>query len=216
MSTITIGHEPDAPAPSEPWNSLAEESEAANFGMWLFLGTEVLFFGGMFLSYTVFRYLYTSDFLEAARHTNIYFGTANTFVLLTSSLTMVIAVRGANLGARRLVWITLAVTAALGALFLTIKGFEYREDFREHLIPGRDFAVQGMGAALFFALYWIMTGVHAVHLTAGVVLIARLAWLMRSEPLRLPDLPVYGLYWHFVDTVWIFLYPLLYLAGRAS
>jgi cytochrome c oxidase subunit 3 len=217
MSSATLSQEhadSDLP-PSEPWSNIAEETEAASFGMWLFLGTEVLFFGGLFLSYTIARFLYPQDFLEAARHTDIYLGATNTIVLLTSSLTMVVAVRGADLGARRLVWICLAATAALGALFLTIKGFEYWEDIREHLVPGRGFAVQGFGATLFFSLYWIMTSVHAVHLTVGVILIARLAWLMRSEPLRLPDLPVYGLYWHFVDTVWIFLFPLLYLAGRA-
>jgi cytochrome c oxidase subunit 3 len=129
---------------------------------------------------------------------------------------MVAAVRGADLRARRLVRSCLAITAALGALFLTIKGFEYAEDIRENLLPGPMFALHGTGAALFFAHYWIMTGVHALHLSAGVVLIARLSWLMRSEPLELPDLPAYGLYWHFVDTVWIFLWPLLYLAGRAA
>jgi cytochrome c oxidase subunit 3 len=220
MSITTAGREaPHEPStglqPSEPWNTVAEESAAANFGMWLFIGTEVLFFGGLFLSYTVARYLYNAGFLEAARHTNIYFGTANTIVLITSSLTMVVAIRGAGLGARRLVWICLAVTAALGAVFLIVKGFEYREDLKEHLFPGRGFALHGMGAALFFSLYWIMTGIHAVHLTVGVILVARFSWLMRSEPLRIPDLPIYGLYWHFVDTIWIFLYPLLYLSGRA-
>jgi cytochrome c oxidase subunit III len=206
----------DGFAPSEPWNSAAEERTAASFGMWLFLSTEVLFFSGLFLSYAVARYRFTEDFLEAARHTNIYFGTANTFVLLASSLTMAAAVRGADLGARRLVTSCLAITAALGILFLTIKGFEYAEDIREHLVPGPGFALHGMGGALFFALYWIMTGVHALHLSVGVVLIGRLAWLMRSQPLQLPDLPAYGLYWHFVDTVWIILWPLLYLAGRAA
>jgi cytochrome c oxidase subunit 3 len=214
MSSLAYEQDHGGLTPSEPWNSIAEEKSAASFGMWLFLGTEVLFFGGMFLSYAVARYRFTDDFLEAARHTNLYFGTANTFVLLTSSLTMVVAIRGADIGARRLVWTCLAITAALGALFLTIKGFEYAEDIREHLVPGQEFAVHGMGAALFFALYWIMTGVHALHLSVGVVLIARLSWMMRSEPLELPDLPAYGLYWHFVDTVWIFLWPLLYLAGR--
>ncbi|MGO9809122.1 MAG: cytochrome c oxidase subunit 3 [Rhodomicrobium sp.] len=205
------------PAPSEPWETLEEEQDAANFGMWLFLVTEILFFGGMFLVYAVNRVNNPEGFLAGAKATAISLGTVNAVILLLSSLTMIMAVQGAAAGRRSLVWKCLAATAALGALFLAVKGFEYYGDLKEGLYPGAHFPIALRGAASFWGIYWVMTSVHAIHLTVGVVLVARLAWFMsRLTPLALPDLVTIALYWHFVDTVWIFLYPILYLPGRAG
>ncbi len=204
------------PAPSEPWETPEEEQEAATFGMWIFLATEVLFFGGMFLCYGVYRTLNPEGFLAGARETELAIGTFNTVVLLTSSFTMIMAVKASPLGSRRLVWRCLALTAALGVVFMAAKGYEYYLDFEKHVWPGPNFSIHVRGAAMFFALYWVMTGIHAIHLTIGILIVGRLAWLMRGKtPLLLPDLITIGLYWHFVDTVWMFLYPLLYLPGRA-
>ncbi len=205
------------PAPSEPWETLEEEQNAANFGMWLFHVTEILFFGGMFLAYAVNRVNNPEGFLAGARATEIALGTINIVILLVSSVTMIVAVQGAQAGRRGLVWKCLAATAALGVLFLAVKGYEYRGDIEQGLVPGAHFSIAARGAAMFWGLYWVMTSVHALHLTVGVVLVARLAWFMsRLEPLLLPDLVTIALYWHFVDTVWIFLYPILYLPGRAG
>ena len=204
------------PAVPEPWETIEEEQEAASFSMWLFLATEMLFFGGLFLCYTVYRFTDTDGFLAGARATDLRLGTINTIILLTSSLTMVMAVQGARLGLRGLVWRCLAATAILGAAFLAVKGYEWSEDLSRHLFPNTHFAIAERGASMFWALYWVMTGLHGVHLTIGVVIVARLAWLMRGlTSLKIPDLVTIGLYWHFVDTIWIFLYPLLYLSGRA-
>ncbi len=205
------------PAPSEPWDTLEEEQNAANFGMWLFLVTEILFFGGMFLAYAVNRSNNPAGFLAGAKATEITLGTINIVILLASSVTMIMAVQGARAGLRGLVWKCLAATASLGVLFLAVKGYEYHGDLEQNLLPGSHFPIALKGAASFWGLYWVMTSVHAIHLTVGVVLVARLAWFMSHlEPLLLPDLVTIALYWHFVDTVWIFLYPILYLPGRAG
>ncbi len=205
------------PAVPEPWETVDEEQQAASFGMWLFLATEMLFFGGLFLCYTVYRFMHTEGFLAGARETDLELGTINTVILLTSSLTMVMAVQGGRAGLRGLVWKCLAATALLGAAFLAVKGYEWSEDLSRNLFPGAQFAIAERGAPMFWALYWVMTALHGIHLTIGVVIVARLAWLMRGlTSLKIPDLVTVGLYWHFVDTIWIFLYPLLYLSGRAS
>ena len=204
------------PALPEQWETIDQEQEAASFGMWLFLATEMLFFGGLFLCYTVYRYTHTDGFLAGARESDLRLGTINTIILLTSSLTMAMAVQGGRAGLRRLVWTCLAATALLGAAFLAVKVNEWNEDLSRHLFPNAQFAIAERGAAMFWAMYWVMTGVHGIHLMIGVIIVARLAWLMRGlTSLKTPDLVTIGLYWHFVDTIWIFLYPLLYLSGRA-
>ena len=204
----------------EPWAHLARQRRAGTFGIWVFLASEALFFGALLLTYTVYRVENPLPFAEAGRETNIYFGSANTAILLTSSLTMAIAsqVSEREWRARRLVWICLAATAALGVAFLVVKGFEYREDLHEHLFPGPDFRPEEPAARIFFAMYWILTGVHAIHLTIGLALVGRLAWLIarRDFPYRgHPRVEVTALYWHLIDIVWIFLFPLIYLPGRA-
>jgi cytochrome c oxidase subunit 3 len=185
--------------------------------MWTFLASEVLFFGALLMAYTFVRVLHPLDFLEAAKHTNIWFGTANTFILITSSFTMVMAVRAADLDLGRMASILFAVTAALGLLFLVVKGFEYREDLHEHLLPGRNFALPQTPAQIFFSFYWGITGLHAVHLSIGIGLVSRLAYLAARRRIRLdsPQIEVTALYWGLVDIVWIVVFPLLYLGGRA-
>jgi cytochrome c oxidase subunit 3 len=214
MSDLTATH-------VEPQFEEAEQQrEAATMGMWLFLATEVLFFGGMFLGYTVYRVSYPEAFAEASRHTLIGFGAVNTAILLVSSTVMAFAVRAVRENQRGLSGLLLLLTAFLGALFLGIKGFEYAREISEHLLPGSTFHIEAADpkhAELFFYIYWLMTGVHALHVAIGVFLITFFAlriWFV--NPFRDHDTPVdlLGLYWHFVDIVWVFLFPLIYLVGR--
>jgi cytochrome c oxidase subunit 3 len=176
-----------------------------------------MFFACALTGYAVYRVLWTADFTAAARETNIVLGTANTAILLTSSLTMAAAAEGARAGLRRLTLACLGLTIALGLAFLVVKGFEYREDVGKHLVPGHGFALGRPAAQVFFAFYWLLTGVHALHMAIGLGVAGTLlaqAWRC-SRPLSSPAFEVAGLYWHFVDVVWILLYPLLYLAGRS-
>ncbi|MGY3487107.1 cytochrome c oxidase subunit 3 [Bradyrhizobium sp. USDA 4011] len=205
----------------EPWENFERQRGAGKFGIWVFLASEVLFFGALMLTYTVCRIDHPEAFAAAGRATNIWYGTINTAILLTSSLTMAVASQAATVGRvfRRLVIWCLAATASLGIAFLVVKAFEYKEDIEKHLVPGAGFAVHDAGAQLFFGLYWLITGVHAIHLTIGIVLVTRLALLGYLEKLQIgenPEIEVTALYWHLVDVIWIFLYPLIYLPGRAS
>lgn len=189
-------------------------------GMWLFLATEVLFFGAIFLGYTAYRYSYPQAFADASRHTLIAFGATNTAVLLISSTVMAFAVRAASRNRQRALVLLLFATASLGALFLVIKGFEYAHEIREGLFPGRGFHIEVADprqAELFYYLYWLMTGVHALHVTIGVVLIsffALRAWLTNAFHHHDTPVELLGLYWHFVDIVWVFLFPLIYMIDR--
>ena len=203
----------------EPWDSFERQKEAGKFGIWIFLASEVLFFGALLLTYSVYRAGNVHAFAEAGRETNIVYGTLNTAILLTSSLTMAMASQAASAAAgfRRLIIGCLAATAALGVAFLVVKGFEYHEDIEKHLVPGVHFGLPDSASQLFFGLYWLITGIHAIHLTIGIVMVSRLAiigWLRRAPLDDNPEIEVTGLYWHLVDIVWIFLYPLIYLPGR--
>jgi cytochrome c oxidase subunit 3 len=205
----------------EPWENFERQRGAGKFGIWVFLASEILFFGALMLIYTVSRVDHPDAFAAAGRETNIWYGTINTAVLLTSSLTMAMASQAAATGHhfRRLVLWCLASTAALGLIFIAVKGFEYKEDIDKHLLPGAEFALHETGAQLFYGFYWLVTGVHAVHLTIGIVLVIRLALLGYRKKLQLdenPEIEVTALYWHLVDIIWIFLYPLIYLPGRVS
>lgn len=201
----------------EPWTRLRRQREAAAFGMWVFLTSELLFFSGMILLYATYRYTHPQGFLDAARQTNVWFGTVNTMALLTSSFFMAIAAQAGDAKLRRLSLACLCATVALGLAFLVIKGFEYREDIQKHLLPGLGFPIAAVGAQLFFSIYWVTTGVHAIHLSVGIVLVWRLVVLTarRELPLSSPEIQVTALYWHLVDVIWIVLYPLLYLGGRS-
>ena len=199
-----------------------QQRDAATMGMWLFLATEVLFFGAMFLGYTAYRYAYPQAFAAASRHTLIAFGGTNTAVLLISSTVMAFAVRAAAHNKRGLLALLLFVTAALGAVFLVIKGFEYAREIHEGLFPGRGFhieAAEPKHAELFFYIYWLTTGVHALHVTIGVALITLFglrAWLTNAFENHDTPVELLGLYWHFVDIIWVFLFPLIYLVNRHS
>ena len=197
---------------------LEQQHEAATLGMWVFLATELMFFGGLFTAYAVYRQQYPEAFAQASGKLNLVYGGVNTVVLLTSSLTMALAVHAARLGRRG--WLTtyLAVTALLGAAFLVIKGFEYHGDYADNLVPGLAFVDTDWpaGVKLFLLLYYLMTGVHALHLVIGMVLLIVLATLARRNHYTPEDhapIEIGGLYWHFVDVIWIFLLPLLYLVG---
>lgn len=197
-----------------------QQRDASTLGMWLFLATEVLFFGAMLLGYTAYRYSYPQAFADASRHTLIAFGATNTAVLLVSSTFMAFAVRAAGQNKRGLLTALLLVTASLGTLFLIIKGFEYAHEIREGLFPGRNFHIDAADpthAELFYYLYWLMTGVHALHVTIGVLLISFFAArAFFTNAFENHDTPVdlLGLYWHFVDIVWVFLFPLIYMIDR--
>lgn len=201
----------------EPWTDIDRQREAATFGIWLFIATEMLFFAGVLAAYAVYRTLHSAEFLAGARQTEIGFGIINTAVLLTSSLFMAVGAKAARAGMAAVAANCFLITAALGTLFLTLKGFEYRDDIVKGLLPGPSFALGAGGAELFWTFYWITTLVHAVHLLIGIVFVLRLyavrhstKWLQESAAAE-----VTALYWHFVDIVWVFLFPLLYLAGRA-
>jgi len=202
----------------EQFEEMPQQKEAATLGMWAFLATEVLFFGGLFLSYIIYRTNYPHAFAEASHHTVVIFGTLNTAILLTSSFTMALAVHAARENNTKWLFRFLPVTIVLALAFLAVKGLEYREDLREHLWPGPQFRPDlPPQAQIFWILYWIMTGVHAVHVTVGVGLLSRMAWMTSrrkfSDAYYTP-IEISGLYWHFVDIIWIFLYPLLYLIQR--
>lgn len=201
----------------EPWPSIERQKLAVTFGMWVFIASEVLFFGGLFLAYTVYRHLDAEAFKAAARETEVIYGATNTAVLLTSSLTMAMAVKASEQGLRRMTLWCLTVTAALGLAFLVIKGFEYHADLEKGLWPGPNFPLHPAATQLFWAFYWIATGIHAVHLTVGIGIVAVviLELKRRRLPVEATRFEAVALYWHLVDTIWIFLLPMLYLIGRA-
>jgi cytochrome c oxidase subunit 3 len=198
-----------------------QQRKASDLGMWVFLATEILFFGALFVAYTATRLHDPQAFAIASRLTNLTLGSVNTAVLLTSSLTMALAVRATKLGLRNASIAFLLATAVLGLAFLGIKFTEYYLDWRDHLVPVLDFAHAGPhagGVENFFYLYFFMTGVHSIHLVIGIVMVLVLAFLARRRDFS-PDyftpVELGGLYWHLVDIVWIFLYPLLYLVARS-
>jgi cytochrome c oxidase subunit 3 len=198
-----------------------QQRKASDLGMWVFLATEILFFGALFVAYTATRLHDPQAFAIASRLTNLTLGSVNTAVLLTSSLTMALAVRATKLGLRNASIAFLLATAVLGLAFLGIKFTEYYLDWRNHLVPVLDFAHAGPhagGVENFFYLYFFMTGVHSIHLVIGIVMVLVLAFLARRRDFS-PDyftpVELGGLYWHLVDIVWIFLYPLLYLVARS-
>ncbi len=213
------GHAP-GPLVAHQFDDMEQQRESASLGMWLFLVTEIMFFGGLFTGYTVYRWMFPEAFAAASHHLNVSLGAVNTAVLICSSLTMAMAVRGAQLGKRNTQVVFLVLTIVLGAAFLGIKAVEYSHKFHEHLAPGSSFAFEGPHAAqarIFFSFYFAMTGMHALHMVIGIVILAVLVWMARrgrfSADYYAP-VEMTGLYWHFVDIVWIFLFPLLYLIGR--
>lgn len=207
----------EPPVRREPWDSVRRQREAVTFGTWVFLGSEALLFGGLIAALLISRALHPDAFAQAGRETDVVLGTVNTLLLLTSSLTMAVGAEAARAGLRRLAVRGLALTALLGLAFLVLKGVEWRHDLHDHLWPGEGFRLAAPAARIFFALYWIITALHGLHLLLGIGLAAWLAtgaW-RGTCALRSPAFEAAALYWHLVDVVWIFLYPLLYLGGRA-
>ncbi|HTS20974.1 MAG TPA: cytochrome c oxidase subunit 3 [Casimicrobiaceae bacterium] len=208
------------PRVAEQFETAVQQRAAATLGMWVFIATETLFFGALFFAYAIARIQAPDDFAQASRHTNLVLGTANTAILLSSSLFMALSVRAAALGTRQAAVGFLVITAALGLSFTGVKLAEYALDYREHLVPLVDFAFDprhARGALVFFGLYFATTGLHLVHLSIGIALVLGLAWrlLARRPGASAEHVAIAGLYWHFVDIVWIFLYPCLYLVSRA-
>lgn len=210
------------PAFQPQFDSREQQNQAATFGMWIFLATELLFFGPLFFGYVYGRTHFPEAFEAASRRTDVMLGTINTAVLLTSSLTMALSVLTRRMNATRLAMRLLWATAVLGIVFLFIKGYEYHSEWKEHLFPASGFAFpspQAAGAQYFFFLYFVMTGLHALHLTIGVTMACVFAVALGRDHDRFASterIEVGGLYWHFVDAVWIFLYPILYLLGRSG
>ncbi|MBI5545284.1 MAG: cytochrome c oxidase subunit 3 family protein [Deltaproteobacteria bacterium] len=201
------------------FESLEKQAHAARFGMWIFLATEVLLFTGLFVAYAAYRFLFSAEFAAASHHLKTWIGTTNTFVLLTSSFTVAMSIHAARRGRSRLAAGLLAASVLLGLVFLGFKALEYHADFEEGLLPGRFLSVpelRSSGAAVFMSLYWLMTGLHAVHVTVGMGVLSVMAWLAWKGtfgPHYDTPLELGGMYWHLVDVIWIFLWPLLYLVG---
>jgi cytochrome c oxidase subunit 3 len=219
-ASLASGEPPQVVA--EHFNTLAQQHEAVHLGMWLFLATEVMMFGGLFTGYTVYRILYPLGFGEGSRHLDLTLASVNTIILLISSFVMSFAVQAARVGNRRILVILLSVTALLGVAFMAIKAAEYAGHFNDGMVPGLNWQYAGPRQAevqLFMLAYFTMTGLHAVHLTVAIVIVLiMLVGVIRSrlQPLQYAPIEVMGLYWHFVDIIWVFLLPLLYLLGATS
>jgi cytochrome c oxidase subunit 3 len=203
------------------YDDAEQQQESSSLGMWLFLATEIMFFGGLFLGYTAYRWSYPVAFAESSRRLDVLLGGINTAILLTSSLTMAMAVHSAQQGKRGRIVGLLLLTILLGFSFLGIKFFEYFQKFEEHLVPGHGFEFNGTDARhaeLFFSFYFSMTGVHALHMIIGIGVLSVLIFHVRSGRFSsryYTPIEMAGLYWHFVDIVWVFLFPLLYLVDRS-
>ncbi|MGE0043248.1 MAG: cytochrome c oxidase subunit 3 family protein [Vicinamibacterales bacterium] len=241
------------PALQHHFSTMQQQKEAGTLGMWVFLLTEVLFFGGMFMAYTLYRVWYFDAFAEASRTLDITLGGFNTAVLIGSSLTMAFAVRSAQVNEKGAIVRWLILTILLGGVFLGVKAVEYEHKFVEHHVPGPTFVWEEAGAAgaemeaseeshsssaaaiaeaggveahnallqgrtqLFFSLYFLMTGLHAIHMIVGIGLLSVIGWMAHKgkfDAQYYAPVEMAGLYWHFVDIVWIFLFPLLYLVER--
>jgi cytochrome c oxidase subunit 3 len=209
------------------FEDLEQQQEADFLGIWLFLVTEIMFFGGLFAAYAIYRWLYFAAFDGGSHILDVRLGAANTIVLLGSSLTMALAVRSAQAGNRRaLIWFLIS-TLILGGIFLGVKAYEYDQKFVEHVVPSLDWAPEGATLArlapggldhaqIYFFFYFAMTGLHALHMIIGMGFLIWLVSRARKDnftPHYFAPVEVVGLYWHFVDIVWIFLFPLLYLIG---
>jgi cytochrome c oxidase subunit 3 len=202
------------------FDDLNQQKTAVTLGMWLFLVQEVMFFGGLFLAYVFYRAAYHEAWVAASLHLDVGLGTFNTAVLIGSSFTMALAVRAAHKGNRSQIQLFVVLTLVLGCLFLGVKAYEYHHKWVEHLVPGASFTFEGphaREAQIFFLLYFIMTGMHAFHMIIGAgVMITLLVWNRQGRFTKKysAQVEMAGLYWHFVDIVWIFLFPLLYLVSR--
>lgn len=231
--SYAIEHQPGHPALQHHFENMEQQREAGNIGMWVFLVTEFMFFGGMFLAYTLYRSQFPAAFAVASNHLDIKLGAINTAVLILSSFTMAMAVYSTQLGRLRAQIVYLVLTIVLGLTFLGVKAIEYHEKYVDNLIPGSlipghpfnpdphsmhltaDVSMQHV--QMFYWIYFAMTGMHALHMIIGVGVLSVILYFSakgRYSPEYHNPVEISGLYWHFVDIVWIFLFPLLYLLGR--
>jgi cytochrome c oxidase subunit 3 len=246
LSDVAVHSAPHAHAPAahqpalqHQFQTLSQQKEAATLGMWAFLLTEILFFGGLFMAYMLYRTWYHDAFREASSSITLFWGLLNTIVLIGSSLTMALAVRSAQLSRRQATVNWLLLTMLLGTVFLGVKVIEYADKFEHHHVPGPNYVWEAPGheaphssshgvspdapnfqlhTQIFFSLYFTMTGLHALHMIIGLGLMSWLtwtAWKGRYSAEYFTPVEMSGLYWHFVDIVWIFLFPLLYLIDRS-
>jgi cytochrome c oxidase subunit 3 len=199
------------------FESLEKQAHAARLGMWLFLATEVLLFTALFAAYGVYRYLYSASFAEASRHIETWIGLTNTVVLVTSSFTVATGLHFATKGKGRLTAIFFGISVLLALVFLGFKYVEYSHHFAEGQLPGRFYTyegVRGAGASLFFTLYVLITGLHGIHVIVGMTVLAvvgiRAGRGAFTAEYHVP-VELAGLYWHLVDLIWIFVFPLIYL-----
>jgi cytochrome c oxidase subunit III len=215
---VALAHE-EHDSLQHQFDSLDQQREASTLGMWVFLVTEIMFFGGLFTAYVVYRNRFGNVFAEASHHLDLLLGAINTGVLIFSSLTMALAIWSAQMNRRKAIVYFLLLTVVLGSTFLGIKAYEYHHKWVDHLVPGANFHYDGPhaeNAEIFFSLYFVMTGIHGLHMIAGICVILALllpSWRGRYDAAYHNPLECLGLYWHFVDIVWIFLFPLLYLLG---
>jgi cytochrome c oxidase subunit 3 len=204
---------------AEHFQDLARQQHAVRLGMWIFLSSETLLFAGLFGLFAGYRTMYTADFLAASHHNSVAIGTANTAILITSSFSVAWALHSVRHGARRVAALSLGVTVALGAAFLGLKLIEYADHVRHGIRPGSYYAFAALpshGAKLFFTLYYFLTGLHALHVIGGMTFLAvliRPVVRRRYDEAHHVPLENGALYWHLVDLIWIFLWPLLYLVG---
>lgn len=201
------------------FDTIEGQVHAVRLGMWIFLGSEVLLFGGLFALYAAYRSAYSAEFHLGLAHNHVLIGTANTVVLIVSSFTVAWAIHALRAGRTRTSLLSLAATMALGVAFLALKAVEYTSHFAEGIVPGPAYSfaeLPGNGARLFFTLYFFATGLHALHMLGGIALMAALSLRIRrrrTTPEYHAELEMGGLYWHLVDCIWIFLWPLFYLTG---
>ena len=221
MASPTIPHE--VSTLKHHFANAEQQKDASTVGMWVFLVTEIMFFGGMFLAYFAYRQAYPAAFASASNKTVLLIGASNTTVLICSSLTMAMAVHSAAVGKQKLLVLFLVLTLILGSIFLGVKAYEYHDKFVHHEVPGLHFDCEGCVDAghtpLFFSLYFGMTGLHALHMIVGVgILLVLIFQSYKGKYGAEWHTPIenFGLYWHFVDIVWIFLFPLLYLIDRSK
>jgi cytochrome c oxidase subunit 3 len=223
MSAATC-HRADLPGPETEFQypSAREQHDTSMTGMWLFLATETLFFGGLFLIWLYYRYLFPVGFALATRQTEFAVGTVNSVLLITSSVTYACGVAAIRNGDRKLLFKLAVATAALGVIFMLLKGVEWYLDIHAGMVPGPGFALRGpgsQGAALFWIFYYLATVLHAMHLMIGLGLVTWIALRARNGTVTREShasVEIVGLYWSFVDMVWLVLYPMIYLAGRAG
>jgi cytochrome c oxidase subunit 3 len=213
------------PAPAHPAHlqhhfvDSEQQMESARLGMWVFLLTEVLLFGGLFCFYAIYRAWYPDMFINAHHHLNVVMGATNTVVLITSSVTMALAIRSMQLGLKKQTLYNLVITLVLAGVFLVIKYFEYEHKIHLGQLPGKFYTfdgIEGTNPHVFFSVYFLMTGLHGLHVIGGMGIIGWMIYRTRRNqfsPEYYTPLELTGLYWHLVDLIWIFLFPLLYLIG---